>query len=334
MTSPERRPRASTRLPRTLAMVLPRSTLATIVSVATLASVASVAALPRTAHADDKQICVAASEKGQQLRSAGKLVDAREQFNLCGRTECPKLIQQDCTQWMSEVLASLPSIVPGAKDRKGRDIVDARLTIDGKVATETLDGKPIVVDPGVHSFVFEANGAGAAPAVKEQVVVKPGEKNRIVSVTISMGDDAAAAGAGATAAAGSAAAPQRPADGSRSSPPIAAYVIGGLGVVALGAAGVMGLLANSDAHDLRSTCAPNCKQSDVDAIQTRYTIGGVTAGIGGALLVTGIVLFFVHGSGSSQTGSSLASLAGERAPRAPALVLQPVAGGSAALLRF
>jgi len=276
-------------------------------------------ALPRTAAADDKQVCVAASEKGQQLRSSGKLVDAREQFNLCGRTECPKLIQQDCTQWMSEVLASLPSVVPGAKDRKGRDIVDARLTIDGRVVTETLDGKPIVVDPGVHTFVFEAKGvaAGGAKAVKEQIVVKPGEKNRIVSVTIATGDDG---GAGAGAGTGTT---EPPHEAPKSSPPIAAYVIGGLGVVALGAAGVMGLLANSDARDLRDTCAPNCKQADVDAIQTRYTIGGVTAGVGGALLITGIVLFIVHGSGDSRTGSS-----------APRLNLQPVAGGSAALLRF
>jgi hypothetical protein len=255
------------------------------------------------AAADDKQICVSASEKGQQLRSAGKLVDAREQFTLCGRTECPKLIQQDCTQWMGEVLASLPSVVPGAKDRRGRDVIDARLTIDGKVATETLDGKPIVVDPGVHSFVFEAKGSGAGPAVKEQLVIKPGEKNRIVSVTIATGDDVVVAGSGADHGIG-----EPPGESTRSSPPVAAYVLGGLGVVALGVAGVMGLLANSDAHDLRSTCAPSCKQSDVDAIQTRYTIGGVTAGVGGALLITSIVLFVVHGNGSSRAGSNATAL--------------------------
>src|SRR4051812_3792936 len=87
-----------------------------------------------SAFADEKAICVAASEKAQQLRSTGKLVDAREQLTVCGRAECPKLIQQDCTQWTSEVLAALPSVVPAAKDRKGRDIVDVRLTVDGKVA--------------------------------------------------------------------------------------------------------------------------------------------------------------------------------------------------------
>lgn len=310
MSSPARRPPIG----RVLAIVVPLVT---------------ASALARTASADDKQACLAASEKGQQLRSGGKLVEAREQFNVCGRSECPKLIQQDCTNWMSEVLASLPSVVPGAKDAKGRDIVEARLTIDGTVATDTLDGKPIVLDPGVHTFVFEARGAAAAAgaaAVKEQVVVKPGEKNRIVSVTFATGDDGAAVPAD-----GAARGTEQPAAASTSSPPIAAYVLGGLGIVALGAAGVMGLLANSDARDLRDTCAPNCKQTDVDAIQTRYTIGGVTAGVGGALLVTGVVLFIVHGSKSSPVGSASA-----RSPGSPLGLLQlvPVAGGSAALVHF
>ncbi len=288
-----------------------------------LGSLLLVSAIPASASADDKQLCVAASEKAQQLRSAGKLVEARAQLNVCGRSECPKLIQQDCTQWMSEVLSSLPSVVPGAKDRKGRDIVDARLTVDGKVVTETLDGKPIVLDPGVHSFVFEAkgmSGAGAADSVKEQFVIKPGEKNRLVSVTIATGDDTGAGGAVTTRPGGETSGP--PAEAATSSPPIAAYVLGGLGIVALGAAGVMGLLANSDARDLRSTCAPNCKQSDVDSIQTRYTIGGVTAGVGGALLITGVVLFFVHGSGkSSRTGLAAGHNSG-------------ALSGSAALLSF
>ena len=54
------RPRAIARGARMLAIAVPLVLLG---------------ALPRTAAADDKQVCVAASEKGQQLRSSGKLVD-------------------------------------------------------------------------------------------------------------------------------------------------------------------------------------------------------------------------------------------------------------------
>jgi hypothetical protein len=273
--------------------------------------------LASPASADEKQACVAASEKAQQLRSAGKLGDARDQLNICGRPECPKLVQQDCTQWMSELLATLPSVVPGAKDRKGRDVVDARVTVDGKVVTEVLDGKPIVIDPGVHTFVFESKGL---PSVKEQVVVKPGEKNRIVTVTFATPDDAVAPPPSSAAPPNAGAA----ADSSNgSSAPIAAYVLGGVGIVALGAALYFDLAASGDAHDLRSGCSPNCSQSDVDDVKTKYTIAGVTAGIGGALLITGIVLYFVHGKGSSKTGTSLLH---------PSQASSPLAAGP--LLRF
>jgi hypothetical protein len=253
-------------------------------------SLAMLAGVPE-ARADEKQVCVVASERGQQLKSAGKLSEAREQFMVCSRPECPKLIQQDCTQWTSEVLARLPSVVPGAKDKKGRDVVDVRVAIDGKVAAETLDGKAIVLDPGVHTFRFETKGA---PAVEEQVVVKPGEKDRIVTVTFAVGEESNPRPSGPAVADTSS---------SPSSPPYAAYVVGGLGIVALGAALIIDLGASSDARNLRDTCAPSCAKGDVDAVQSRYTIAGVTAGIGGALVITGVVLFILNRS-SSKTGAN------------------------------
>jgi hypothetical protein len=247
------------------------------------------------ALADDTQACVSASEKAQQLRNGGKLGEAREQLAVCGRGECPKLIQQDCTQWMSEVLAILPSVVPGAKDRKGRDLIDVRVLVDGKVATEKLDGKAIVVDPGVHVFRFEARGGAAA--VEEQVVARQGEKNRILTITIATGDDT-------PAPAPVPAPPVPPPAAEPSSTPLAAVVVGGLGLVTLGVAGYLGLSGNAEARELRDTCAPNCVKSDVDDVRTQWTVAGITAGVGGALLVTGVVLFIVHGKSSSRSGSA------------------------------
>lgn len=264
-------------------------------SAVALLTLLALVTLSGTASADEKQICVAASEKAQQLKAAGKLVDAREQLNVCGRAECPRLIQQDCTQWMSEVLGNLPSVVPGAKDRKGRDIVDVRLTVDGKISAEMLDGKALVLDPGVHSFHFETKGA---PAVDEQVVVKPGEKNRLVTVTFATADEPTR---GAVGGDGRQRTPNEP---TSSGPPIAAYVVGGLGIVALGAALYIDLGANSDARNLRDTCAPRCQRSDVDSVQQKYTLAGVTAGIGGALLVTGVVLLIIHNRSGATSGKN------------------------------
>ncbi|OJY17387.1 MAG: hypothetical protein BGO98_00340 [Myxococcales bacterium 68-20] len=233
----------------------------------------------RTARADEKPQCVAASEKAQKLRIAGRLSEARAELATCGRIECPKLVQQDCSEWMREVLAILPSVVLGAKDQDGRDIVDAKVSIDGKVVTESLDGKAVAVDPGVHLFRFETQGA---PAVEEKVVVRQGEKNRILTVTFATGPAEGEAPSGMK---------HSKQDGSA---PIAAFVTGGIGLAALGAALYIDLDANADARNLRKTCAPSCEQSQVDDVENRYVIAGVTAALGGAALIAGVVLFFTH----------------------------------------
>ena len=193
----------------------------------------------RSARADEKQACVAASGKAQQLRSAGKLGEARDQLVICGRPECPKLVQQDCTQWMSEVLGSLPSVVPGAKDKQGPRHHRCRPDRRRKGRhRECSTDKAFPVDPGVHSFVFETKGAARG---EEQVVVKPGEKNRILTVTFATPDEPKDKKKD----------PKGRTDGEKPTPPIAAYITGGIGVIALGAALYIDLDANAEARKLR-----------------------------------------------------------------------------------
>jgi hypothetical protein len=272
-------------------------------------------AIAAPARADERAACVTASEKAQQLRNAGKLSEARDQLVICGRAECPKLVQQDCTQWMSELLSMLPSVVPGAKDRRGRDIIDVKVVVDGKVVTETLDGKPIPVDPGVHVFKFETKGA---PAIDEKIVVRQGEKNRIVTVTFAIGEDPNEQQKKPGPIDVDHDSDRRDKDRGGSSPPIAAFVVGGLGLVALGTALYINLDANADARKLRDECAPRCNPDDVDDVEQRRIIAGVTAAAGGALLIAGVVLFFVHNSGDSR---------GARA-RGPSFAVAPISGGA------
>lgn len=283
---------------------------------ATSAVALALVATATPAQADARAECVTASEKAQQARNAGRLSEARGQLVICGRSECPKLIQSDCTNWMSEVIAILPTVIPSAKDRKGRDLIDVKVLLDGKVVSETLDGKPFPVDPGVHVFKFETKGA---PPVDEKIVVKQGEKNRIVTVTFAIGEDPDQGGAkkpGAIDAGRDG--DRRDDDGRRSSPPIAAFIVGGLGLAALGTALYINLDANADARKLRDECAPKCDPADVDDVEQRRIVAGVTAAAGGALLIAGIVLFFVHNSGDSRGGRA----------HGPTFAVAPITGGA------
>jgi hypothetical protein len=196
---------------------------------------------------------------------------------------------------MNEVLVSLPSIVIGARDVTGHDLVQVKVTIDNVVAAERLEGKAIDVDPGVHAVRYEAPGF---PAIEDQIVVREGEKNRPITVTFGGG------GGGKQ---------PDPKDRDRSSPapeiasggaPVGAYVVGGLGLVALGVAGYLGLHSNGRAKDLRDGCGQTrtCTQSDVDAVDSERTAAWVVGGAGVAAIAVAVILLVTHSSGSKTSG--------------------------------
>jgi len=58
----------------------------------------------------------------------------------CSNPACPAVVKRDCDQWLTEMDASLPSVVVAARDATGRDLVDVRVTIDGTVLTQSWDG--------------------------------------------------------------------------------------------------------------------------------------------------------------------------------------------------
>lgn len=135
---------------------------------------------PFVARADEKQACLTASEKGQTLRSESKMREARTLFQVCARPACPKIVRVDCAKWAAELNQIAPTVVFGARDASGKDLVDVTVSMDGEVLVETLDGKSVVVDPGKHDFKFETNDG---QSVTESVVVKEGEKARAIDVS-------------------------------------------------------------------------------------------------------------------------------------------------------
>ena len=276
-----------------------------------LAASVSLLALDRPASADEKQTCVAASEKAQQLKNAGKLTEAKEQLAVCSRNECPKIIQTDCTQWMRDVLDAIPTVVLAAKDKKGRDIVDVKVSIDGKVVGESLDGKPIAVDPGVHTFRFETKGA---PAYEEQMLVRQAEKNRLVTASFGKPDDGGGKDTGGATV-----------STSDRGLPIPAIIVGGLGLVGGGVAAYLGLQSDADGRNLRDTCAPRCTDAQVQEVKDEQNVARIVGIASGVVFAAGVVLLVIHYT----TGGSKSTAATK-----PGLTLTPAAGGDATIFRF
>jgi hypothetical protein len=146
--------------------------------------------------------------------------------------------------------------------------------------------------------------AGATAEVS--IVAREGEQRRIVLARLER--------------------PRREATAERSGPtsippapagrtPVAAYVAGGIGVVALGIATYAGIRGISDYEHLSDTCAPTCAHDDVTAVRTSFWVSTL-AGAVGLAAVSVAVAFTLAPSGR-----------GARAARLFPLV--PVGGGAA-----
>ncbi|MDP9152531.1 MAG: hypothetical protein M3O36_21605 [Myxococcota bacterium] len=145
-----------------------------------LSSTTAGARAPGAPAPGTKEACLTAADEGQSLRDDSKHMLAREQFLGCAREVCPRIVRDQCTEWLRQLDESTPTVVFGDKDDRGNDVTSARVTADGKLLTDHLDGKPVAMDPGPHDIVFEREGT---PPVTVHVVLRTGEKNRDVSPT-------------------------------------------------------------------------------------------------------------------------------------------------------
>lgn len=223
--------------------------------------------------------CIAAHEDGQVQLSAGQLLGARDEFLQCAAERCPSIVRKECLALQESVQAALPSIVLAATDGRGRDVSGASAVIDGVRRIESLDGRALELDPGPHSIEFLLSDGRRQTL---QVTLREAEKYRRISASFRVPRTSSTKENG----------------GAGPSP--VAYVLAGVGVVALGSFVVFGLDGNSKQRELERTCAPNCTQSKVDEMRRSHLIADISLGVSVAALATGTYLF-VAGSSSDDS---------------------------------
>jgi hypothetical protein len=259
---------------------------------ATLGALAFLLAIAGRASAQlpDRAQCEAAHLRAQELRSQNELLGAREQLYRCAAKGCPGLVQEDCAQWVKEVEQSIPTLVPAAKTSKGRELIEVRVLAGERVLAERLDGKPIELDPGPYTLRFEARGS---PPVSVDVVAQAGVKNRVVEATFAVSEAAR----------------------DEQSPPLAFWILAGVGTVAVGSFASFAILGQEQYSDLEDRCAPRCDPADSDSVQTKFLIADVSLAVA-ALAYGGAAYFYFAPRGGK-----------ESARRSPRVGVAPAPGG-------
>lgn len=249
---------------------------------------------PGAAAPPTRDACITAHEQAQELRRQGQLRAAQQKLVFCSQDQCPGLIKSDCGQWLGEVAESMPTVVLEATDAAGNDVVAVRVLFDGRELTKKLDGKALPVDPGQHTFRFE--GAGGQQVEKNEVIHQ-GEKNRVLTVRFPGSGEATPAetpapvpATGTPPGPESSGAPPPRDSGKGGGSKVGAFVLGGFGLAAIGVFAYLGATTSSDVSDMRSSCAPDCDQSRVDADKKKALFADVALGVGVVSLGVATVL--------------------------------------------
>ncbi len=228
--------------------------------------------MPRSGLADAKRECSEAYDNIQLLRDAEKLEEAIAAGQTCSRAACPKFIREDCAKWSAEMEGRLASIVVEAVDASGAPIREGRVTLDGAPFLDILGGPARVVSKGPHTLEITVRGA---PPRKTSIVVREGEKNRRISISI---------------------APSNPRSPMRKAGP---WILGGAGIAVLVAGAVTGGLVVEAYGVVQDECddvTETCTRAGVDAEERGHVLGPLTTGLligGTALLGAGIVWLVV-----------------------------------------
>jgi hypothetical protein len=277
-----------------------------------------VAAVPlvlvaKLAHADPpragatKQACADAYTKAQTQRDAHKLLDARTNLRICAQAACPAFIVKDCADWMKDTEARIPGVVFSATDVRGNPMTDVRVSMDGRQVATSLDGEALSVDPGSHTFTFEAKDG---TTVERPYVVLEGQKTQPLSASF------APAGGTAPVNEGASPTPASTTGGTFWTPRHSAGVImAGVGAVGVVVGAIFGAETfseasqqNKDCNGLSLSLCPNHAQalSDHSSAVTDGTVSMVGFIAGGALVAAGAVLLFT-GARSTESPPSATS---------------------------
>ena len=186
------------------------------------------------------------------------------------------------------------------EDATGGDVPDGKVLLDGEPMVRAADGRATPVDPGTHKVVWSRD---TGRSVEQDVVVREGERNRVIVLR--------APSPGLTAHAGSPSA----GDASEPSPPAPAhargplpFIVGGLGLAMAGAGAVFWGIGLNDRSNLSTSCAAAhaCAQGDVDASHTKLIVGDILVGVGIVAVATAVYLYVTDDGPRTTSSASLA----------------------------
>jgi hypothetical protein len=283
-------------------------------------------AAPSAAKDGAQAACASTYEDAVAHQQAGHLREARTLALQCARAACGPL-QKKCAASAEQLRTDIAWIAPVVTDEKGTPLVDVQVKVDQQPLTTRLDGRELPIDPGLHELSVTAKVGrwpGHEVTATRKIMIVQGQRGPLTIALSSSDDESSAAPASSSSTPSVAPAPPAATAASpAASPPEAArvdaaplstehyglsawpFVIGGVGVLGLGAGALLTYWGKTD-NDALAACSPSCAPSSVDHIRRLYLAADISFGVGGAALGVAALLFAISHSGSHEVAPSTA----------------------------
>lgn len=251
------------------------------------ATTATVAGGEVAARADDVVVCARAAEQAESLRSAAHFSAARERLLQCVDQKCPLVVRRDCSRWLTEVDAEIPSLVFRAQRSDGGDLTNVQVFVDGRKVADQLSGRAIAMDPGAHVVRYAVAASEGGGTVEAKVLVAEGEQHRVMNLAV----PGRAPGEAVSWSGSPAASPSRPV-------PTLTWALGSVAVGAGLVSAALLLAGKSDYDSLVNGCGQThrCTSGQVGGVRALYAGGDVALGVGVLALGGSLWSFFARPS--------------------------------------
>jgi hypothetical protein len=272
--------------------------------------IAAVSADPAKAKAANGADCSSAYAAALEQEHAGYLRDASVLFLSCAADSCRSPVKESCQAKLFRLELDTPSVVLLAKNSGGAPVTDVQVTMDGTPIASRLDGRALRVDPGLHEFVFSADGEALST---QRLLIAEGQRNREIWLELPELDAPRPAAETTT----SVAPPEKTAqlrlapahtraaleprvaitsnDPPASHASLTPYILGGTALAGVAGYLVLSSWARGDNQKL-SQCSPNCPQESITHIRTLYMAADISLGVAAAAALTSAAWFVFSGS--------------------------------------
>jgi hypothetical protein len=232
--------------------------------------------------------CAKSYEDAQLLKKRASLTEAQETLAKCMAEGCPASLRKDCAAWLDEVHQRMPTVALQCEEEGAAPAADAKLEVDGAVR-ETTFGKSFELNPGEHKFVLRwasndptLKATKATEEVVKVQVVAERQQQKVVLRCMTPKPQTE----------------KKKPMARESGPPVATWILGGVGVAGTVLGSVFLVTALGQRSDLND-CKGRCVQSDVDSAKRNFLIADVSFGVAVLGFAAAAVVWIVGGGSTS-----------------------------------